>query len=92
MMNECTILILNPLYMVLNFFNVLNLNKSCISLTNPKNDCKFCFFQTCLNKLVGVCHSQDEVNKIKDEQLEDSLKHVKANIPNWDSDKCPAMK
>jgi len=48
--------------------------------------------ETCLNKLVGVCHSQDEVNKIKDEQLEDSLKHVKATIPNWDSDKCPAMK
>ena len=48
--------------------------------------------KTCMNKLVGVCHSQEEVDKMKDDQLKDSLKQVKANIPNWDSAKCPAMK
>ena len=48
--------------------------------------------QTCFNKLVGDCHSQEAVNKMKDEQLKDSLKHVKATVSNWDSDKCPAVK
>jgi len=48
--------------------------------------------ETCLNKLVGVCYSQEVVNKMKDDQLKDSLQQVKATIPNWDSDKCPAMK
>ena len=60
----------------------------CMLKNNANNfNCK-----TCGNKLVGVCHSQEEVNKMKDEQLKDSLEQVKANIPNWDSDKCPAMK
>ena len=48
--------------------------------------------QTCGNKLVGVCGTQDKINQEKDEQLIEALEQVKTNIPSWNSDKCPAMK
>ena len=48
--------------------------------------------QTCGNKLVGVCGTQDKINEEKDEQLIEALEQVKTNIPSWDSNKCPAMK
>jgi len=48
--------------------------------------------EVCGNKLVGTCHTQEEVNKQKDEQLKEVLEQVKKGIPTWNSDKCPAMK
>ena len=50
------------------------------------------YLQTCGNKLVGVCKSEEEVTKEKDDQLKVALVKVRETIPNWDSDKCPAMK
>jgi len=47
---------------------------------------------TCGNQLVGVCGSQEEVNKEKDELLKAALAQIKEYVPSWDSDKCPAMK
>jgi len=58
--------------------------KSCTYLTES--------VETCGNKLVGVCQSQEEVNKEKDEQLKTALVQIRQKVPNWDSDKCPAMK
>jgi len=58
--------------------------KSCNYLTQS--------VETCGNKLVGVCKSEEEVTKEKDEQLKHALVKVKQNIPTWDSNKCPAMK
>ena len=54
---------------------------------------QFAFYlQTCGNNLIGVCKSEEDVTKEKDEQLKTALIQIKENIPNWDSDKCPAMK
>jgi len=58
--------------------------KSCNYLTQS--------VETCGNKLVGVCKSEEEVTKEKDEQLKVALVQIRENIPNWDSNKCPAMK
>merc|ERR1712212_793689 len=58
--------------------------KSCTYLTHS--------VELCGNQLVGVCKSQEEVNKEKDDQLKDALVQIRNHVPNWDSDKCPAMK
>merc|ERR1719376_109223 len=58
--------------------------KSCNYLTES--------VETCGDKQVGVCFTQDEVDKKKDEQLKTALEQIKTNIPAWDSKKCPAMK
>merc|ERR1711970_320393 len=58
--------------------------KSCTYLTES--------VETCGDKLVGVCGSKEDVEKQKDEQLKVALVQVKEKVPNWDSDKCPAMK
>jgi len=47
---------------------------------------------TCGDKLVGVCGSQEEINKEKDEQLKEALVQIRKHVPTWDSDKCPTMK
>ena len=41
---------------------------------------------------MGACQSQEEADKEKDDQLKVALVQVRGKIPNWDSDKCPAMK
>merc|ERR1711970_1486225 len=58
--------------------------KSCTYLTESVDACG--------DKLVGVCGSQEEVNKQKDEQLKVALVQIRQKVANWDSDKCPAMK
>ena len=47
---------------------------------------------TCVNKLPRNCMTQEELDRIKDEQLEASLYFVEEKVPGWDSDKCPVMK
>jgi len=56
---------------------------------------KSCNFMTttieeCSNALVGACFSEEEVDDMKDTQVEVFLAQVKKNMPNWDSSKCPA--
>merc|ERR1711913_191315 len=58
--------------------------KSCNYLTEV--------YETCGNMLVGVCKSQEEVDKDKDGQLKEASEQVSARVPNWDSEKCPPMK
>merc|ERR1719347_150042 len=48
--------------------------------------------ETCANKLVGVCKTQETVDKQKDVKLEEALAQVTENIPSWNSAKCPAVK
>ena len=36
--------------------------------------------------------TQEELDRIKDEQLEASLYFVEEKVPGWDSDKCPVKK
>jgi len=58
--------------------------KACTYLTESVDNCG--------DKVVGVCHSQEEVNKKKDKQLKHALVQIREHVPGWDSDKCPAMK
>merc|ERR1712168_911958 len=48
--------------------------------------------EECTNQLVGDCGTEDEVNKMKDEQIEGMLKQLSDTIEEWDSEKCPAIK
>ena len=48
--------------------------------------------QDCGNNLIGVCKSEEEVVKDKDRQYKRVLVHIIADIPEWDSEKCPAVK
>jgi len=45
----------------------------------------------CFNKLQG-CMTEERINAYKDLQFKNTLENVKGNVPNWDSDKCPAAK
>merc|ERR1711990_193308 len=47
----------------------------------------------CGNKLVeSGCVSQEEVDRMKDNQMAASLQQVKDNVQSWDSTKCPPVK
>merc|ERR1711970_1243049 len=48
--------------------------------------------EECTNQLVGDCGTEEEVNKMKDEQIEGMLKQLSDTIEEWDSEKCPAIK
>merc|ERR1712183_910324 len=40
----------------------------------------------------GDCETEEEVNKMKDKQIEGMLKQLSDTIQEWDSEKCPAIK
>jgi len=49
--------------------------------------------ENCGNKLVeSGCVSQEEVDRMKDNQMAASLQQVKDNVQSWDSTKCPPVK
>merc|ERR1712212_1191172 len=48
--------------------------------------------EECTNQLVGDCASEEEVNDMKDGQLEGLLEQLSDTIEEWDSEKCPAIK
>merc|ERR1712212_765622 len=48
--------------------------------------------EECTNKLVGDCATEEEVNNMKDGQLEGLLEQLSDTIEEWDSEKCPAIK
>merc|ERR1712212_855606 len=48
--------------------------------------------EECTNKLVGDCATEEEVNDMKDGQLEGLLEQLSDTIEEWDSEKCPAIK
>merc|ERR1712013_206004 len=59
--------------------------KTCNYLTGSIEDCG--------NKLVeSSCVSQEEVDRMKDNQMAASLQQVKDNVQSWDSTKCPPVK
>merc|ERR1712183_955312 len=59
--------------------------KTCNYLTGSIEDCG--------NKLVeSGCVSQEEVDRMKDNQMAASLQQVKDNVQSWDSTKCPPVK
>merc|ERR1712142_25868 len=57
--------------------------RACTFLTQSVTECG--------NLLVGVCNGR-KVKKLKNQQLVLVLKQVKKNVPNWNSEKCPATK
>merc|ERR1712212_1448727 len=48
--------------------------------------------EECTNQLVGDCATEEEVNNMKDGQLEGLLEQLSDTIKEWDSEKCPAIK
>merc|ERR1712212_1106398 len=48
--------------------------------------------EECTNQLVGDCATEEEVNDMKDGQLEGLLEQLSDTIKEWDSEKCPAIK
>merc|ERR1712193_190798 len=59
--------------------------KTCNYLTGSIEDCG--------NKLVeSGCVSQEEVDRMKDNQMAASLQQVKDNVQSWDSTKCPPVR
>jgi len=48
--------------------------------------------EECTNQLVGDCATEEEVNDMKDGQLEGLLEQLSDTIEEWDSEKCPAIK
>jgi len=47
--------------------------------------------EECTNLLVGDCATEEEVNDMKDGQIEEILDQLSDNIKEWDSEKCPAI-
>merc|ERR1712168_381638 len=48
--------------------------------------------EECTNQLVGDCATEEEVNDMKDGQIEGILEQLSDTIKEWDSEKCPAIK
>merc|ERR1712055_1028073 len=48
--------------------------------------------EECAEGLVGECNTEEEVNKMKDEQIEGMLDQLSKSIAEWDSEKCPPVK
>jgi len=46
----------------------------------------------CTNLLIGGCHTESEVNKMKDNEIKGILEQLKSSIDAWDSDKCPPVR
>merc|ERR1712055_314997 len=47
---------------------------------------------TCGDKLVGNCYTQEQVEELKDDQIEKVMDQLKAAITEWDHEKCPPFK
>merc|ERR1711970_154278 len=48
--------------------------------------------EECAEGLVGECNTEDEMNNMKDEQIEGILEQLSKSIKEWDSEKCPPIK
>merc|ERR1712179_114815 len=48
--------------------------------------------EECAEGLVGECNTEEEVNKMKDQQIEGMLDQLSKTVPEWDSEKCPPIK
>merc|ERR1719154_43906 len=55
-------------------------------------DYKTAAVETCGNKLIGECNTEEEVNANKDHQLTGILVQLQSSVREWDNDKCPAVK
>merc|ERR1711864_69999 len=57
--------------------------KSCNYLTDAVEDCG--------NKLIGDCNTEEQVNKMKDNQIRSVLLNLQSSVQAWDSSKCPTV-
>jgi len=57
--------------------------KSCNYLTNAMK---------CGEKLIGTCHTEDEMIQQKDEQIAANLETVTKFVQDWDSSLCPVVR
>merc|ERR1739848_214583 len=48
--------------------------------------------EECAEGLVGECNTEEEVNNLKDEQIEGILEQLSKSVKEWDSEKCPPIK
>merc|ERR1719430_691146 len=48
--------------------------------------------EECAEGLVGECNTEEEVNNMKDQQIEGILEQLSKSIAEWDSEKCPPIK
>ena len=46
----------------------------------------------CMNLLLGECKTLQEVNDMKDKQLQQTLAKLESDIAGWDSEKCPVVR
>merc|ERR1719245_2158085 len=58
--------------------------KNCNYLTATVEDC--------YGKLIGDCHTEEEVNELRDEVIPGVLKQLSESDEEWDSEKCPVVK
>merc|ERR1719187_2269655 len=48
--------------------------------------------EDCYGKLIGDCHTEVEVNELRDEVIPGVLKQLSESDEEWDSEKCPVVK
>jgi hypothetical protein len=48
--------------------------------------------ETCGNKLIGECNSEQKVTEMKDNQIRSILEKLLSSVKAWDSNKCPSVK
>merc|ERR1712179_239527 len=48
--------------------------------------------EECTNGLVGDCATEEEVNDMKDGQIDGLLEQLSDTIQEWDHEKCPPIK
>merc|ERR1712142_1182531 len=58
--------------------------KACNYLTATVEDC--------YGKLIGDCHTEEEVNELRDEVIPGVLGQLAESMEEWDSEKCPVVK
>merc|ERR1712098_769005 len=58
--------------------------KNCNYLTATVEDC--------YGKMIGDCHTEEEVNELRDEVIPGVLKQLSESDEEWDSEKCPVVK
>merc|ERR1719347_1521540 len=58
--------------------------KNCNYLTATVEDC--------YGKMIGDCHTEEEVNELRDDVIPGVLKQLSESDDKWDSEKCPVVK
>jgi len=48
--------------------------------------------EECYEKLIGDCHTEYEVNTIRDAMIPDILEKIEETVEEWDSERCPVFR